>query len=605
MHRLGWVGAARAAALTAAIVAAAPGCRCAGGGVGENCRVNSDCDPGLYCVPTTLTCEPPPTGADSGGGVATDSGGGPGTDSGVVPGTDAGFDCGNGVCGAAETCASCPADCGDCPDPCGDGLCAGAPTEDCQSCAVDCGSCCGNGACQDGLGENCTTCAVDCGACPDPCPNGTCQPTLGETCSTCPADCGACCGNGACEPGLGESCSTCAGDCGTCCGNAVCDAALGETCSTCPGDCSACPVSCPNGACGAGETCATCPADCGACCGNGLCQSSFGETCATCPGDCGPCMGSCGNGMVDPGESCDPPAPGTCDSSCQIISACGADVGTFTCGDVVMGTNSMVGSTSVTSSYSGCPGFIGESGPEVAYTFVTPVDQTVTFNLTGLSADLDLGLLTGPPPCDPSTCIDFSYSGGLTAENVGPVTALAGQPYYVIVEGFGGSMGSFTLSASCAAPPPPPPSGTGTCADPFVLDGSASFTLIDDRNTCTAGNDSSAPALSDCTGAGNGGDLVYRLDLAFAASVTLDFWDNDGTVPIDTVLYVRSACSSTTAASQLACNDDTGGQPRHAHLDLMLAAGTYYIIADESDYVDAGTGASWTCGNVELTVSVF
>jgi len=56
--------------------------------------------------------------------------------------------CGDGICHAGESCASCPQDCGACPAPvCGDGRCDG--------------------------GESCTSCPGDCGACPGHCPNGT------------------------------------------------------------------------------------------------------------------------------------------------------------------------------------------------------------------------------------------------------------------------------------------------------------------------------------------------------------------------------------------------------------------------------------------------
>src|SRR5678816_1491249 len=49
--------------------------------------------------------------------------------------------CGNGVCGAGETCSSCPQDCGTCPaaETCGNGVCGGGET--CSSCSQDCGPC--------------------------------------------------------------------------------------------------------------------------------------------------------------------------------------------------------------------------------------------------------------------------------------------------------------------------------------------------------------------------------------------------------------------------------------------------------------------------------
>jgi hypothetical protein len=54
------------------------------------------------------------------------------------------FDCGacggcdDGVCGADETCSTCPEDCGACTE-CGDGVCEG--DEDCDTCLADCSPC--------------------------------------------------------------------------------------------------------------------------------------------------------------------------------------------------------------------------------------------------------------------------------------------------------------------------------------------------------------------------------------------------------------------------------------------------------------------------------
>lgn len=80
--------------------------------------------------------------------------------------TDAGITvCGDGICGATESCAACALDCGACGGRyCGDGACE-AP-EACGTCEADCGSCaaaCGDGTCDDE--ESCEGCAQDCGAC--------------------------------------------------------------------------------------------------------------------------------------------------------------------------------------------------------------------------------------------------------------------------------------------------------------------------------------------------------------------------------------------------------------------------------------------------------
>jgi hypothetical protein len=120
------------------------GCHCSGGGVGDHCEGNSDCDPGLYCDAGSLMCAPIMTdaGPDS-GGAPTDGGAGgstdgglPGVDSGPA-GSDAGRDSGP-VCNDLDDdgITDCAGDCDDtnasvypgAPEICGDGV-----TNDCLS----------------------------------------------------------------------------------------------------------------------------------------------------------------------------------------------------------------------------------------------------------------------------------------------------------------------------------------------------------------------------------------------------------------------------------------------------------------------------------------
>ncbi len=66
---------------------------------------------------------------------------------------------------------------------------------------------CGDRVCS--AGETCATCARDCGACASPtpfCGDGTCQ--FGEHCGTCPEDCGDCAGGHVCcrHCGSGKPC---------------------------------------------------------------------------------------------------------------------------------------------------------------------------------------------------------------------------------------------------------------------------------------------------------------------------------------------------------------------------------------------------------------
>lgn len=127
--------------------------------------------------------------------------------------------CGDWLCNAGETCASCPGDCVcGCGRTCLDGQCVFTACD-----GRDCGA--------DGCGGSCGTCPEnhDCrdGACVEVhwCGDGFCNSLCGEDCSNCPTDCACGCGetctDGEClftacdglecgDDGCGDSCGTCA-----------------------------------------------------------------------------------------------------------------------------------------------------------------------------------------------------------------------------------------------------------------------------------------------------------------------------------------------------------------------------------------------------------
>lgn len=132
-------------------------------------------------------------------------------------------------------------------------------------------------------------------------------------------------------------------------------------------------------------------------------------------------------------------------------------------------------------------------------------------------------------------------------------------------------------------------------------------------NLCDETADERPIAGGDCNGA-NGRDAVFRLVLGARRDVVLDLADDDDWVPIDTVLYVRTACGD--AMSQIACSDDilcgvamvsdgcyrdSDIQVRESRLQITLDPGTYFIVAD---YIDRWSGFThYDCGDVRLQVS--
>ncbi|MBD3366916.1 MAG: hypothetical protein GF405_01925 [Candidatus Eisenbacteria bacterium] len=113
------------------------------------------------------------------------------------------------------------------------------------------------------------------------------------------------------------------------------------------------------------------------------------------------------------------------------------------CGDVVSGTT-IGGPMNVT--YYSCSGW-DESGPEMVY-FIDlpgPMNYDLTANISDLAVDLDVFILGS---CDEDDCIAYG-SATATANDIPAGT------YYIVVDGYNGVEGDFTLSVDCFEQVPP------------------------------------------------------------------------------------------------------------------------------------------------------
>ncbi|MBN2693669.1 hypothetical protein JXR93_03315 [bacterium] len=87
---------------------------------------------------------------------------------------------------------------------------------------------------------------------------------------------------------------------------------------------------------------------------------------------------------------------------------------------------------------------------------------------------------------------------------------------------------------------------------------------------------------------GGGNDVVFKMVLEKAGTVTLEIADS--TIPLpgaiidDTVLYVKSTCEG----SNIACNDDISTGVRRSKISQTFEAGTYYIFVDGYRTTDVG-----------------
>ncbi len=132
---------------------------------------------------------------------------------------------------------------------------------------------------------------------------------------------------------------------------------------------------------------------------------------------------------------------GTCD---EPVGPC-EPVRTLTCGDSVSGRNDGSGHTSDHWFY-GCEEWT-YSGSEIAYEILTDRSEPVTVSVTGLSADLDLYLLSSTS-CDGSGCL-ASSSESESSDESATANATAEVPLVAVIDGFEGAASGFTLTVSC------------------------------------------------------------------------------------------------------------------------------------------------------------
>jgi len=179
-------------------------------------------------------------------------------------------------------------------------------------------------------------------------------------------------------------------------------------------------------------------------CGNGSDDDGDGlvdcddEECAGVSATCGEV---CDNGVDDDGDGLidgdDSDCAGTPDPGTGI---CDAQV-ELSCGDIQSGYTFAAGNTTTISSYS-CNSW-DESGPEFAYVFRPEVTESVDICLSNVAEDLDIFVLDDVNGvCDSSNCIE---AAGTCAN----LDAVAGETYYLVVDGYQGAISTYDLEVEC------------------------------------------------------------------------------------------------------------------------------------------------------------
>ncbi len=138
------------------------------------------------------------------------------------------------------------------------------------------------------------------------------------------------------------------------------------------------------------------------------------------------------------------------DPICQATSLCQPDY-PIACGGGDGFNNAGPGSTNAIDTWQCADGtFSKESGPEFTYSYVADCTGKATITLTNSASTgyLDLYILDGAQACVPTACTQHALmsAGKATAT----IAVTAGQKFNLVVDGYSGYSGDYTLTATCA-----------------------------------------------------------------------------------------------------------------------------------------------------------
>lgn len=117
----------------------------------------------------------------------------------------------------------------------------------------------------------------------------------------------------------------------------------------------------------------------------------------------------------------------------------------LSCGTPYNGTN--LGGADDVSTYTCGPQLnVENNGPEIVHTFTTTESGIVTIDLTNLSANLELFLLS---ECSRRSCLQYSQNSGTSSEQI--IRNLPAGTYYVVVDGYNGAISNYNLTVDCSS----------------------------------------------------------------------------------------------------------------------------------------------------------
>src|SRR5207244_4250231 len=214
------------------------------------------------------------------------------------------------------------------------------------------------------------------------------------------------------------------------------------------------------------------------------------------------------------------------------------------------------------------------------------VSGTATIQTCGAATTFDTvlylrsGVCSGGPEvaagCNDDTCPNAT--GLFRASRITP-TVTAGQTYFIVVDGYAGAQGTFSLTVTPPEDPVPTTTttlpGGGACSSP---------TAIPAPGGTFSGTTSGTSALAgSCGRSGESPERVFQWTPTVSGTATIQTC-GAGT-SFDTVLYLRSGVCASGPEVAAGCNDDAcanaTGLNRASRITPTVTAGqTYFIVVD-------------------------
>lgn len=213
---------------------------------------------------------------------------------------------------------------------------------------------------------------------------------------------------------------------------------------------------------------------------------------------------------------------------------------------------------------------VGHRAPEMWYTFTATTTGQYSFNSCGSAYDTWIHIYSrganNAQGGAVATCDDCGPCGTRTVLNN---LNLAAGNYWVVMDGFGNSRGSYRLSVSCPGDPPPPPP-TSLPTNP------GSSGPIQGTVTC-----SQVATGNSATGSHSVGHGAPEHWWRFTAPQTGVYNFNSCGSSYDTYIHIFTRSTSSTSGNRrVSTCDDCGPCGTRTVLTSRLPAGNYWVVMD-------------------------